>query len=65
MAKILHNPTIPELLQAIKDEDNGITHKVTMKDIKALPKVTSVVVGTEVIAMQMAMEQCNKLSNLI
>lgn len=65
MAKILHNPTIAELLTAIKEEDNGITHKVTMRDIKALPPVKSVVVGTEVIAMQMAMEQCNKLANLI
>ena len=61
----MHNPTVADLLKAIKDEDNGVTHKVTMKDIKALPKVTSVVISTEVIAMQMAWEQCNKLANLI
>lgn len=65
MAKIMHNPTIAELLKAIADEDKGVTYKVTMKDIKKLPNVKATAVGTEYIAMQMAMEQCNRYANLI
>lgn len=65
MAKIMHNPSIKDLLEAIRLEDLGITCKVTTKDIVKLPEVKSQSFGTEQIAMQMAVEQCNKLANML
>jgi hypothetical protein len=41
MAKVMHNPSIAELLEAIKLEDQGVTYKVTAKDINKLPEVKS------------------------
>lgn len=64
MAKILNKPTVAELLQAIKEEDLGLTPKVSIKMIE-VPKVTTTIIGTEYIAMQMAMDQCNMYANLI
>ena len=65
MAKIMHNPSVEELLEAIRLEDLGITYKVKTKDIAKLPPVKSNPFGTEHIAMQMAVEQCNKLANIL
>lgn len=65
MAKIMHNPSVEELLEAIRLEDQGITYKVKTRDITKLPEVKSNPFGTEHIAMQMAVEQCNKLANML
>lgn len=65
MAKIMHNPSIKDLLEAIRLEDQGITYKVTTRDIAKLPEVKSNPLGTEHIAMLMAVEQCNKLANML
>ena len=65
MAKIMHNPSVEELLKAIMLEDQGVTYKVTTKDIAKLPEVKSQPFSTEYIAMQMAVEQCNKLANML
>ena len=65
MAKIMHNPSIKDLLEAIMLEDLGITYKVKTKDIVKLPEVKSKPFGTEHIAMQMAVEQCNKLASML
>lgn len=65
MAKIMHNPSVEELLKAIRLEDQGITYKVKTRDITELPEVKSSPFGTEHIAMQMAVEQCNKLANML
>ena len=65
MAKIMHNPSVEELLEAIRLEDLGVTYKATTKDIVKLPEVKSQPFGTEHIAMQMAVEQCNKLANML
>ena len=49
--------SVADLINAIKLEDVGVTHKVTYKDIKALPEVTSTcheLSGTEYISMQEA-----------
>lgn len=64
MAKILNKPTVAELLQAIREEDLGLTPKVSIKMI-VVPKATTTIIGTEYIAMQMAMDQCNMYANLI
>lgn len=64
MAKILSKPTVAELLQAIREEDLGLTPKVSIKMIE-VPKATTTIIGTEYIAMQMAMDQCNMYANLI
>lgn len=64
MAKILNKPTVAELLQAIREEDLGLTPKVSIKIIE-VPKATTTIIGTEYIAMQMAMDQCNMYANLI
>lgn len=65
MAKVMHNPSIAELLEAIRLEDEGVTYKVTAKDISKLPEVNSVPFGTEYTAMQMAVAQCNILANML
>ena len=58
--------TVADLINAIKDEDAGITYKMTGKDIEKLPAQTSTtVVGTEYIAMQMAVSQCNRMADII
>lgn len=64
MAKILNKPTVAELLQAIREEDLGLTPRVSIKMIE-VPKATTTIIGTEYIAMQMAMDQCNMYANLI
>lgn len=60
--------SIANLINAIKLEDLGVTHKVTYKDIKALPKVSSTcheLSGTEYIGMQEASHMAsNMLYNL-
>ena len=65
MAKIMHNPSVKELLEAIRLEDLGITYKVKTKDLAKLPPVKSQPFGTEYTAMRMAVEQCNKLANML
>ena len=67
MARVLHNPSLADLLQAIKDEDLGITPKLTTADIKALPMPTAATIpfGTEYVAMQMAVSQCDMYANLV
>lgn len=65
MAKVMHNPSIAELLEAIKLEDQGVTYKVTAKDINKLPEVKSCPFGTEYTAMQMEVTQCNTLANML
>ena len=68
MAKVFNTNkvTIADLLSAIKDEDNGVTHKVTARDIAKLPEAKATTVfGTEYTAMQMAVSQCNMYANLI
>ena len=65
MGKIMHNPSIKDLLEAIRLEDLGVTYKVTTRDIAKLPPVKSQPFGTEYTAMQMAVEQCNKLANML
>ena len=68
MAKIFNTTkvTVADLIQAIKDEDNGITYKQTARDIAKLPAQTSTtVVGVEFTAMQMAVSQCNRMADII
>ena len=42
-----------------------VSFKATTKDIAKLPEVKSQPFSTEYIAMQMAVEQCNKLANML
>ena len=49
--------SVADLINAIKLEDAGVTHKVTYKDIKGLPDVSSTChafSGTEYISLQEA-----------
>ena len=58
--------TVADLINAIKDEDAGLTYKQTARDIAKLPTQTSTsVVGTEYTAMQMAVSQCNRMADII
>lgn len=59
MAQVFNTKSvsIADLINAIKLEDEGVTHKVTYKDIKALPEVSSTchsLSGTEYIGLQEA-----------
>ena len=68
MAKRFNTSTVSlaDLKQAILDEDNGVTYKQTARDITKLPAQTSTtVVGTEYVAMQMAVSQCNRMADII
>lgn len=68
MAKQFKTSTVSlaDLKQAILDEDNGVTYKQTARDIAKLPAQTSTtVVGTEYVAMQMAVSQCNRMADII
>lgn len=68
MAKVFNTNkvTVADLINAIKDEDAGITYKQTARDIAKLPAQTStVVVGSEYVAMQMAVSQCNRMADII
>ena len=64
MAKVLRNPSVADLLKAIKEEDAGLTPKLNIRHLPKMP--TSVVVGsTEVVAMQMAVSECNRLASIV
>ena len=65
MSRIYRNPSIKELVEGIRQEDLGITPKATKTTIVSLPVVTSVVAGSDIVAMQMAMEQACKLANMV
>lgn len=65
MSRIYRNPSIKELVEGIRQEDLGVIPKSTKATIVALAPATSGVVGSEVVAMQMAIEQASKLANMV
>ena len=64
MARRMHNPSIAELRAAIVAEDMGLTPKISTRDIKKMKIVQPTTVPTEVIAMNMAIHQCDVYYNI-